>query len=110
MRVARHRQAGVFTPRAVARSLSHVAHMLFARRRRAVHVVHARRMHCFAYVACIATRCSHAASMLIHASLVVFRVLSYADSCIVRACRAWVHAWSTRAARVIKLSRVNCSY
>jgi hypothetical protein len=38
------------------------------------------------------SRCSRAASTLIHTSIVMFRVLSRADSCVIRACRALVHA------------------
>jgi hypothetical protein len=39
MLVVRCRLAGVFAPRAVARALSRVAHRLFARHRRDVHVI-----------------------------------------------------------------------
>jgi hypothetical protein len=39
MLVVRCRLAGVFVPRAAARTLSRVAHRLFVRHRRAVHVI-----------------------------------------------------------------------
>ena len=65
MSVVRRRLVGVFAPRVVAHALSHVTHRLFARHRRAVHVIRARRGHCFAFVARIATHRSRAAGTLI---------------------------------------------
>jgi hypothetical protein len=38
------RLAGVFAPRVAARALSHVTHRLFARHRRAVHVIRVSRV------------------------------------------------------------------
>jgi hypothetical protein len=63
--------AGVFAPRVVARALLRSTHRLFARHRQVVRVVRARRGHCFAFVARIATYRSRA---LLNCSAIVARI------------------------------------